>query len=123
MTVILNLTVPGEPVPKARPRVVNGHAYTDARTAAAEQKIGWLAKEALGGGFEPVRGPVHLSLRFMRKSRRRADCDNFQKLVQDALNGIVWVDDFQVIGWDGTIKQTEGKQEPWTDIRVIEVLE
>ncbi len=64
---------------------------------------------------------MHLTVIFVRKSKRRADCDNFQKLVQDALNGIVWEDDSQIIRWSGFMGETSGNQEPWTDICVTEV--
>ena len=98
----------GQPVPKGRPRVYNGHAVTPERTKAAEEMIAL----AYGGGM--FSGPVQVYIRFEMKmpaawSNRKkgqmyskpcmaknGDVDNLQKTVLDALNGRAWVDDSQV---------------------------
>ena len=46
---VFTLVIPGVPVPKARARTVNGHTYTPAATVEAEERIGWLAKDAWRG--------------------------------------------------------------------------
>ena len=90
----ITLFVAGQPVPKQRPRVSNGHAYTPARTRAWEQEIGWMARAV---GMEPMAGDVGITLRFQRKGRVRADLDNLVKAVLDGLNGIAFGDDRQII--------------------------
>lgn len=88
------IVVPGEPVPKGRPRFGKGHAYTDPKTKAAEERIRALTRQA--GIRKPTKKPVCLTIGFWRASKRRADIDNLAKLVLDALNGIVWEDDNQI---------------------------
>lgn len=87
-------TVHGQPVPKARARVINGRAYTPAGTVKAELAIAAHARRA---GVKPHDEPVHLVVRFYRFDARRCDLDNLVKTVGDALNGIAWNDDSQVV--------------------------
>lgn len=42
------------------------------------------------------RGPLSLSLRLYFRTKRRVDCDNFNKLILDALTGVVYADDSQI---------------------------
>jgi Holliday junction resolvase RusA-like endonuclease len=86
-------TVPCTPVPKARPRVVNGRAYTPARTKAHERAV-WLA--AVRAGVRPTLEPVTVWLEFHMPAPQRADADNLAKTVLDALNLQAYRDDKQV---------------------------
>lgn len=111
-------TVPGAPVPKGRPRFTrNGHTYTDAKTKVYEERVR-LAYAGQVHDTLPHHGPVRLTLnvRFPRpKSHLRnsgtmlsavgerrwklpADLDNVAKAIGDALNGVAYADDDQVIG-------------------------
>lgn len=84
-------TVPGNPIPKARPRVVNGHAYTPAKTVAWEQTI---RLHYQGPKFE---GPISITMSFFRKNKTRCDYDNLAKAITDALNGVAFSDDSSII--------------------------
>lgn len=86
--------VAGNPVPKERPRVVRGGTYTPMRTLAAEHAISTAARLA---GCHPTHAPIWLSVRFYRSTHRRCDLDNLAKTVLDALNGVAYADDSQVI--------------------------
>jgi crossover junction endodeoxyribonuclease RusA len=93
------VTVPGVPVPKERPRVVTGrgrrpHAFTPARTRDYEQLVAGLA---LARGVRRIDGPVKLSVSFWCQDARRRDLDNLVKSIKDALNGVAWQDDSQVV--------------------------
>lgn len=91
---ILDLDLPGEPVPKARARGGNGRHYTPARTRRAEEAIRW---QLLARKVRPIReGELEVELTFRLGNRRRADADNLTKLTLDACNGIAWRDDAQV---------------------------
>ena len=46
--------------------------------------------------FEPLTGPVTLTVTWFRKIRR-GDLDNRLKVLLDALNGVLYVDDDQVV--------------------------
>jgi len=106
------LTIKIEPVPKARARVVNGHAFTPERTRVYEQAvaIAWRAKHKT-----LHQGRLKVSLTFAMKipksmkkddvlkavngeivPLKRPDIDNLIKAVLDALNGVAWVDDKQI---------------------------
>lgn len=120
MSIVLDLTVPGEPIPKGRPRVGPRGGKTPARTVSAESKIAWLAKEQLMDRPEefPLAGKFTVFLRFFTKwpddSRSGPDGDNCEKLILDSLNGIVWHDDRQVCGvkW----QMSRGERTPRTEI-------
>lgn len=111
--------VPGAPVGKARARVVTRggytHSYTPEKTALYER----LVRDTYifsHPGEKPLTGPVELILRAYLpvpeswpKSKKakalagiitptvKSDYDNIAKSVTDALNGVAWVDDKQII--------------------------
>ena len=92
----VSFTVEGNPIPKGRPRVTRkGHAYTPRRTREWEECVGWQARMAWEG--PPVTGPLKLTMHFYRATAHRVDVDNMVKAVKDALNGIVYEDDSQVM--------------------------
>jgi len=45
----------------------------------------------------PITDDVSVTVRFYHKDRRKHDIDNYFKLLFDALSGIVWEDDVQII--------------------------
>lgn len=108
-----SITIPGPPVGKQRARVTSFGAYTPPKTRAKETEIGWLAKAT---GCTPITGACHLHVAitveppasWSRAKRAEAhsgrlfptskpDLDNCVKLIADALNGIAWLDDKQLI--------------------------
>ena len=123
---------------KGRPKFSNrggfARAYTDSKTRAYEAAIK-AAGEAAMAGREPFYGPVVLKVRVRRpilKSATKAqkalmlldrirpvskpDWDNYGKAVCDALNGVAYYDDAQVV--HGSVTKIYA-EEPGIDI-VIE---
>jgi Holliday junction resolvase RusA-like endonuclease len=94
MTVeVARFTVIGEPIPKARARVVKGHAYTPATTRAFEAAI----REVWDSVPRPdMPECVRLDVIFFRSTRRAVDLDNLVKSVKDALNKRAYTDDWRV---------------------------
>lgn len=93
----IGIYVTGCPVPKQSYRAVNGGGgYTEERVKAWQGKVGWAAKEAMAGR-DLLAGPLAVEIWFYRPTRARADADNLSKAVLDSLNGVVWVDDQQVL--------------------------
>lgn len=113
----LDITIPGPPAGKGRPRFNRrqGRTYTPAETETAESNV----RAAWAAARQPrlPDGPITLTIEilvtrpkshFTAKGRLSAeglrhpiptkapDCDNVTKLVQDALNGLAWRDDAQV---------------------------
>lgn len=116
---MITFTIPGEPVGKGRPRVTlaggRAHAYTPEKTAAYEQLVAVYAAAAMKKA-PLLEHPVQLRLGIYCKvpgswsKKRRAaalggmerpakapDIDNICKSVADGMNGIVWVDDCQIV--------------------------
>lgn len=113
--------VPCTPVGKARPRVVRGHAFTPERTRRCEDTVReWFRRLSAASpkDLHPIPRPTAISVTvtaFMpvpkswskrkahlaRTSRllhtSRPDADNLGKLILDALNGVAWNDDSQVV--------------------------
>ena len=110
--------VPGDPVGKQRPRVANGHAYTPSKTKDYENTVALFCKNAMHkDGYKRVEhGPVEVEIiiwyrvpKSVSKAKQtamlhgdmmplnRPDIDNVVKAVLDAINGIAYRDDAQVV--------------------------
>lgn len=112
----ITVVFPGLPVPKGRPRVGRaGRVFTPAKTRHWELVAG-LAARAEMRGRAPFTGPCHVSVlielpipsSWSTKKKTaaivgdvrptsRPDLDNFVKSILDVLNGIVILDDAQVV--------------------------
>lgn len=95
---LVEFTVPGKPVPKGRPRVMRGGwTFTPKKTKQQENLIQIVAlarRQALK--LAVLGGSFRLQV-ICYGANKLADWDNLGKLVSDALNGVFWVDDRQVI--------------------------
>lgn len=111
---IAEVTVPGEPVSKSRPRLVRGSVYTPPKTVAAEKRFGWAFREA--GVIRNDHDDLGVRVVFRAATRQRRDIDNCIKLVLDSANGIVWKDDMQVVHIEADMHR--GVDEPSTTIQV-----
>lgn len=96
-----------EAIPKGRPRLGRGRVYTPSRTVNYEKKV----KKALQAQFheDVITSPLHMNIRFYFKKAKsckskymtkRLDLDNLIKSLSDAMNGIVFHDDSQVVSID-----------------------
>lgn len=109
--------LPGKPHGKARPRFsrITGRTYTPEATREAEGFIRHQAAQAMAGR-EVMRGAVSACVEveveppvsFSKKKRKAAldgevfptvapDGDNIMKAIFDACNGVVYLDDKQVV--------------------------
>jgi Holliday junction resolvase RusA-like endonuclease len=132
--------VPGEPQGKGRPRstIRGGHVatYTPQKTVSYEGTIAVAAQMAMRG--QPLfDGPCAVSLNiFMsvpaswsRRKRllalggdllptKKPDADNIEKVVFDAMNGVVWRDDSQVVD---SVKHKRYSDTPCVHVIVSEI--
>jgi Holliday junction resolvase RusA-like endonuclease len=116
MTFMVNFTVYGEPVAKARPRFTRqGRTYTPKKTHDYESEVAMMAKAAIGAS-PPLETPVavHVYVTFpvpqsYSKKRRDAclngselhtkkpDLDTVVKSITDGMNGVIYADDSQIV--------------------------
>lgn len=101
--------VPGEPRAKARARVTRNGTFTPRVTRDAEAQIVAEFWKAFPQHI-PWDGDVSLHVEFFRGTRRRVDIDNLLKLVQDALNGVVFVDDSQIVSLSASRRGAVGDE-------------
>lgn len=112
------IVVPGEPVPQGRPRVYRTprgvRGVDPAKSRRYKALVSQQAQRQWHG--EPLSGPLAVNVTIYRsiqqsgskrlKTAKQAgairptvkpDVDNYYKAVSDALTGIAWVDDNQIV--------------------------
>lgn len=95
---MIRFTVEGNPVPKQSFKVGgNGHGYQPERVIAWEQAVAWAAAIAMTGK-PPMTCQLAATFDFYVEDRRRKDCENLAKSVNDGLMmGGLMQDDSQVV--------------------------
>ena len=124
MTFMVNFVVEGTPVPKGRPRFARRgkfvSTYSPKTTVDYETKVAEAAQLAMGSS-EPLETPVGayiyitLPIPASYSKKRKQDClsgnerptkksdiDNYCKAVFDGMNGIVFLDDSQIVSLHST---------------------
>lgn len=123
---MISLSLPIEPVAKERPRLGRSGVYTPDKTRRFERDIAQLvlAHPTLIG---PLCGPLKVTMRFILKRPKRPkfalpavrpDADNFWKAVSDALNGILWEDDAQIVECHASKAYAAAGTEPRIEIEL-----
>lgn len=128
----VSFTVQGKPTGKARPRVVmqNGHAraYTPQATADYEERVRLEYQAQCGNAYFERGVPLMVQIvaympipqsasqkqreRMLRGSLqpvKKPDWDNIGKIICDALNGVAWHDDAQIVR--ATVSKLYGLEE------------
>ena len=124
MTFMVNFMVEGTPVPKGRPRFARRgkfvSTYSPKTTVDYETKVSEAARLAMGSS-EPLQTPVgayiyitlpipasyskkriQACLSGEERPTKKSDIDNFCKAIFDGMNGIVFLDDSQVVSLHST---------------------
>lgn len=102
-----------DPVAKGRPRMTrSGHAYTPQKTRDAEARIKEMLEFSLNN-MPPLEGPLYVKIDCTFKKPKsnktthhiqKPDAENISKLVNDAMNGLVYFDDSQIVHLEVTKK-------------------
>ena len=124
MSFMVTFMVEGTPVPKGRPRFARRgkfvSTYSPKTTVDYETKVSEAAQIAMGGS-EPLETPVgayiyitlpipasyskkrtQACLSGEERPTKKSDIDNFCKAVFDGMNGIVFLDDSQIVSLHST---------------------
>ena len=111
---VAEFVIPGSPQGKARPRVTSHGTYTPKKTKDYERKVcfeyqrqssAWFGESALAvhiAAYLPIPQSKPKTIRAKMLSGEirptiKADADNLAKSVLDALNGVAYKDDSQVV--------------------------
>lgn len=93
----LTFVLPEPPSANRYWRVANGRPYLSAEAKGYKQHVAAIAHyETRGQVAFPSGKTIAVTLTWYR-SARRGDLDNRAKVALDALNGIVWDDDAQIV--------------------------
>lgn len=111
----LELTLPIAAHTKQRPRFGRGRAYTPAGTRNWEELLAWRFIER--HGRPKLSSPLRVEL-FFGGVQANQDIDNLAKSCLDALNGIAFEDDRQVVE---LLARKASGQSPQTVITITEV--
>lgn len=128
----MKFTIPGEPTGKGRPRVMRtGHAYTPEKTVLYENLVKLCYKGKIHEGelamdvkaFYQIpksasRRNADLMQRWCIKPTKKPDCDNVLKIIADALNGIAYKDDSQIV--DARVRKYYS-DEPRIEVEISEI--
>jgi Holliday junction resolvase RusA-like endonuclease len=109
----VSLVIPGRPVPLQRSRTSSGRHYLPARSKTYRLTV---AAEWMAAG-RPSLGDAQFaaSMRFYG-ARANADLDNLVKAVLDALNGLAFTDDSQLVCLSGCHKLPADADGPRAEI-------
>lgn len=115
LEMVIKIVIDGDCVPKARPRLCKFGVYTPKTTVDYERKVKSCAIEAMGNKLtsdSPIKldGEIYVGIPKSSTKRTRElmlnggikpikkpDIDNCIKTLMDALNGVVYFDDKQVV--------------------------
>lgn len=135
---MINLTIPGEPMGKGRPRWAKWGIYTPEKTVNYEMQI----RERFAAeypGFQPLSCALRLEFTAFlgipcseskRKKalmeageirpKKRPDLDNIEKIVLDALQSVAFRNDSQVVE---VMKNKVYSHAPRLEVRLLEIKE
>jgi crossover junction endodeoxyribonuclease RusA len=127
---LLDLFVPGRPAPQGSKRHVGGGRLVESSKAVGPWRtvVAWHAAQAYQSA--PVEGPIRVSLVFVMPrpagtpkratppAVKRPDTDKLTRAIFDALSGVVWKDDSQVVELHAFKRLATLEEQPGASIRI-----
>lgn len=124
----MKIVIPGQPIPKGRPRFARGRVYTPQRTKDYEERIAWYWKQSehrtcLKSCTVEVHAYFKIPKTWSKAKKLQAlkgevwnnvDCDNILKIL-DSLNGLAFEDDRQIV--KATVEKSYS-EEPRLEIKI-----
>lgn len=96
----IKFTAPVEPVPFPRPASNGKRRFNPKRYTDCKEAIAWYARQAMQGRA-PFTGAIKIKIEVFKKiiptALKFGDWDNHGKAISDALNGICYLDDKQIV--------------------------
>ena len=113
----IQFTILGRPIPAARMTRRGKWIKRQAlKYLTFKEQVGWEARKYFK---EPWQGPIGIELYFYLKvNRSRGDGDNYMKAILDGMNGVVYLDDSQVV--EGHYHILDGEPQR-TEVRVWQI--
>lgn len=108
----MKITLPYPPSANRYWRNYRGRMVTSAEARAYKDEVGWLAKQA---GIEHLDGSVVLYVDIYRP-RRSGDLDNWLKVLLDALQGVAYEDDTEVVELHA--RRLDDRNDPRVEVEV-----
>ncbi|MFC5996932.1 RusA family crossover junction endodeoxyribonuclease [Pseudonocardia hispaniensis] len=129
---LLDLFVPGRPAPQGSKRHVGNGVLVESSKHVAPWRttVAWHAAQAHTAA--PLDGPLTVRIEFVMPrpsgtpkratppAIKRPDIDKLTRAVLDALSGVVWRDDSQVVDLHPTKRIAEIDEQPGARVRVKE---
>ena len=139
----ISFVIPGPPQGKARPRVIRtksgkSMSYTPDKTVAYEELVRQRYMAAVDGiavegaaalivtiiAYYPVPSSASKRRRAdmlagYERPTKKSDCDNIAKIICDALNGIAYRDDAQIVEARVSKRYTDGLGETWVRVGTV----
>ena len=134
---IIKITIPGEPQGKARPRLGKTHTYTPSKTKNYERLVAFLCRSQNANAiFTPdtalemdiaayiavpksdAKARKDDKLSGIIRPTKKPDWDNIGKIISDALNGIAYHDDTQIV--DARVRKYYSAS-PRVEVKICEV--
>lgn len=133
---MIKILIEGDVIAAARPRFSSGgitidekgrvqekkRVYLPKRNVEYQERVSWAARQVMKDK-PPMTGELKADVKIYRKYKRSArqfgDCDNLAKNLFDALNGIVFADDAQIVRC--VVEKFTDKENPRAVIEVGEL--
>ena len=118
----IKIVIEGDPIPAARPRFSSRRCCHPARNVDYRREVEMAARLAMKGK-PPLTGAlkavVQLYRRYRTTTRIFGDVDNHLKALFDGMNGIVYLDDAQIVTC--VVEKYTDKERPRAEVSITEL--